>query len=170
MTNAQSSSGQLQRQKNIEADNVLLKVFETGDVSTLNEIIAPDFLNHAGGNDKVGLDCLKAMVKGFHKRVPNVKMEMIRQFADDQYVSDWVRFSGSDGTVIEGMEVTRYANEKAVEHWFFVNSQKPHQKKKYQRKLHQRNLLERKHSLQLITLPSDGWGWADFSSTVEVQQ
>lgn len=130
---AQVSSNQ-QRQKNIEADSVLLNVFATGDVSKLDAIIAPDFINHAG-IDKVGLDSLKAMVKGFHQRVPNVKLEVIRQFADEEYVSDWVRFSGSNGTMVEGMEVTRYANGKAIEHWFFVNNQRPQQTpKKYQAK------------------------------------
>ena len=33
------------RQQNIVADNVLLKAFETGDVSKLDLIIDPEFLN-----------------------------------------------------------------------------------------------------------------------------
>ena len=131
---AQVETNQQQRQKNIEADNILLNAFSTGDVTKLDAVIAADFLNHAG-TDKVGLDSLKAMIRGFHQRVPNVKMEVIRQFADEGYVSDWVRFSGSNGTVIEGMEVTRYANGKAIEHWFFVNNQRPQQTpKKFQAK------------------------------------
>jgi hypothetical protein len=33
---------------NMPADDLLLKAFETGDVTQLDNIIAPDFINHAG--------------------------------------------------------------------------------------------------------------------------
>ncbi len=58
---AQVLTNQQQRQKNIEADNVLLNAFATGDVSKLDTVIAADFLIHAD-TDKVGLDSLKAMI------------------------------------------------------------------------------------------------------------
>ncbi len=113
-----------QRQKNINTDNELLKVFETGNVSTLDSIIAPDFVNHTGMGDRIGIDSLKAMVKSFHSHVNNLKMEVKRQWADDDYVADWIRFTGTNPTlVIEGIEVTRFSNGKAIEHWFFPNSQ-----------------------------------------------
>lgn len=113
-----------QRQRNIAADNVLIRVFETGDVANLDAIIDPAFVNHIGSEDRVGLDNLKTMIQGFHTRMKSVKVELKRQLSDDEYVSDWVRFTGIDpGAVIEGMEVTRFANGKAVEHWFFPNSQ-----------------------------------------------
>ncbi|SDF22426.1 hypothetical protein SAMN05421636_1224 [Pricia antarctica] len=104
---------------NIKADNILMKVFETGDVGKLDNIIATDFVNHAGG-DKLGLDSLKVMVRGFHSNVKNPKMENITQMANDDYVCDWVRFTGNNPViVVESMEVTRYANGFAQEHWFF---------------------------------------------------
>ncbi|MBK8291394.1 MAG: nuclear transport factor 2 family protein [Flammeovirgaceae bacterium] len=118
---AQVSNDQ-SRQKNIDADNILLSVFETGDVSKLDAIIARDFINHAGA-DKIGLDSLKTMVKGFHARMKNVKVEVVRQLADDEYVADWVRFIGENNMVIEGIEMTRYSNGKAKEHWFFPGGQ-----------------------------------------------
>jgi len=117
-----SDSINLKRQQNIDADNVLLKAFETGDVSQLDLVIDPEFLNHAG--EKKGVDSLKMMIRGFHARMNNLKLELKRQLADDEYVFDWVRFinSGPD-IIIEGMEVTRYANGKAIEHWFFPGGQ-----------------------------------------------
>lgn len=118
---AQVSNDQ-SRQKNIDADNILLSVFETGDVSKLDPIIAPDFINHAGA-EKIGLDSLKTMVKGFHARMKNVKVEVVRQLADNEYVADWVRFIGHNNMVIEGIEMTRYSNGKAKEHWFFPGGQ-----------------------------------------------
>jgi predicted SnoaL-like aldol condensation-catalyzing enzyme len=103
------------------ADYTLLQVFETGDVSQLDSIIAPNFINHAGPGDIQGLAAQKAMVQAFHKQVPDVKMEVKRRWADDDYVSDWISYAGA-ATVIEGIELTRYANGKAVEHWFFPSS------------------------------------------------
>ena len=59
------------------------------------------------------------------KRVrTKIKREIKRQLADEEYVADWVHFSGSSLiVVIEGIELTRYANGKAVKHWVFLNSQ-----------------------------------------------
>tara|TARA_R110000796_G_scaffold183498_2_gene299945 strand:+ start:15235 stop:15654 length:420 start_codon:yes stop_codon:yes gene_type:complete len=117
------NKAEAQEQLNIKADNILMKVFETGDVVMLDAIIATDFVNHAE-NDKVGLDSLKQMVKGFHSNVKNLKMEIVTQMANDNYVCDWVRFTGNNPEmVIEGMEVTRYANGLAQEHWFFPKNQ-----------------------------------------------
>lgn len=113
-----------QKQRNLAADRVLIGVFETGDVDKLDAIIDPSFINHAGTGDRVGLDSLKTGVKAFHTLMKSVKVDRKRQLADEEYVSDWIRFIGDDPkAVIEGMEVTRYANGKAVEHWFFPNSQ-----------------------------------------------
>lgn len=123
-TSGPSSTDSSQRQRNLAADKVLLNVFETGDVAKLDAVIDPAFVNHIGSEDRVGLAHLKTMIQGFHARMKSVKVELKRQLSDEEYVSDWVRFTGSDpGAVIEGMEVTRYANGKAVEHWFFPNSQ-----------------------------------------------
>ena len=117
-------TGSSQQQRNLAADKVLIGVFETGDIAKLDAAIDPAFVNHIGLEDRVGLVHLKTMIQGFHARMKSVKVELKRQLSDEEYVSDWVRFTGADpAMVIEGMEVTRYANGKAVEHWFFPNSQ-----------------------------------------------
>ncbi|GAB3551073.1 hypothetical protein GCM10027577_31090 [Spirosoma fluminis] len=113
-----------QRKRNLASDKVLIGVFESGDVDKLDAIIDPAFVNHAATGDRTGLDSLKTGVRRFHARMKTVKVELKRQLSDDEYVSDWVRFLGANpAMVIEGMEVTRYVNGKAVEHWFFPNSQ-----------------------------------------------
>ncbi|WDF81129.1 nuclear transport factor 2 family protein [Mucilaginibacter sp. KACC 22773] len=118
ITSSTSDNKDRERQKNIEADNILINVFETGDVSKLDAVISPDFYNHTG--NQRGIDALKISIGQFHGRMKTVKTELIRQFADDEYVSDWIRYTGSDPVnVIEGMEVTKYLNGKAIEHWFF---------------------------------------------------
>lgn len=51
-------------------------------------------------------------------------MEVITQMSNDDYVADWVQFTGSNPSIsIEGMEVTRYTDGLAREHWFFPKNQ-----------------------------------------------
>jgi predicted SnoaL-like aldol condensation-catalyzing enzyme len=112
---------------NMPADDLLLKAFETGDVTQLDNIIAPDFINHAGG-DQTGAGNLKTMIRGFHNMMGPVEMKILKRWVDGDDICDWVRFSGgSPWQVIEGMEVTRYENGKAAEHWFFPGSQNKNQ-------------------------------------------
>lgn len=119
--NAQSPRDSI-TQKNIAADNQLLKALRTGDVSSLDQIVAPDFFNHTGNHS--GPDSLKSSISGFHVRMKPVSMDLIRQLADDEYVSDWVRYKFTDpNIIIEGIEMTRYRAGKAVEHWFFSYNQ-----------------------------------------------
>lgn len=111
-------------EKNIIADNALLKVFETGDITVLDGIISPKIIIHAADGDKQGIEALKMMVNGFHANFKPTKLELLRRLSDNEYVSDWVRMIGqTPNAVIEGIEMTRYEDGKAVEHWFFPNSQ-----------------------------------------------
>lgn len=104
--------------RNRDANQILLKAFQTGDVSKLDGVVSPDFLNHAG--QKIGIDSLKAGIANFHSRFKPIRMEVKRQLTDGEFFSDWIRYVGSDSTrVIEGIEMTRYADGKAMEHWFF---------------------------------------------------
>lgn len=111
------------QQVNMEADTLLMGVFKTGDVDKLDRIIADDFVNHSRGG-QVGLDSLKLSINGFHLNMKNLKIEVITKMANDDYVSNWVRFTGGNPTVlIEGIEVTRYYDGLAKEHWFFPSLQ-----------------------------------------------
>ena len=111
---------------NIAIDKILLKVFESGDVTPLDGIISPDFINHtAGGDDRIGIENLRTMVRGFHANFKPNKIEIVRQLVDNEYVADWVKFIGENPKmIIEGIEMTRYKDEKAIEHWFFPYSQR----------------------------------------------
>lgn len=120
-------------QKNLDADHAISKAFETGDVSKLDEVVAADVLDHSDMGDKKGIDSLKAMIKWMHDNLKDMKMETKREWADDEYVATWERYYGSnpDGAGgmpkgpydMQGVEVTKYKDGKAVEHWGFMNSQ-----------------------------------------------
>lgn len=110
-------------QRNIAVDNVLLKVFETCDIALLDDIISPEFINHTATRDCIGIENHKTMVQRFHTTFKPQKVEVLRRLSDNEYVSDWVKFINPT-SVIEGIEMTKYQNGKAVEHWFFPNSKR----------------------------------------------
>jgi hypothetical protein len=115
-----TSSGQA----NIARENQLLQVFKTGEAEQLDKLLAPGFVNHAGPGDLTGPAATKGLVQAFHARFHPVKMEVKKQWADADHVSTWIRYTGANpAAIVDGIELTRYANGQAVEYWFFPNSQ-----------------------------------------------
>ena len=121
-----------QEQKNLAASDVVGKSFETGDVKGLDSVIADDFIDHTDRGDKKGKDSLKAMVAFVHSNFKDMKMEKVRDAADGDYVYSWMTYSGTgDGTMgmpkgpykMSAIELTKFKNGKAVEHWSFMDSQ-----------------------------------------------
>lgn len=111
--------------KNQKADDEFLKALQTGVVGNLGQVAAVDFMNHGAGN-KVGPDSLKSSIRSFYSRFKPGKVEVISRTTDGEYFGNWVRFiSLNPAAVIEGIEMTKYSNGKALEHWFFPNNQKP---------------------------------------------
>ncbi len=129
-TSTETAATNLQAQKNLEVNHTVSKAFETGDVSGLDSVISADFVDHTDRGDKKGVDSLKAMVNFVHANFKDMKMETIKEVADDDYVFSWMRYTGtSDGTM--GMpkgpydwnviETTKMRDGKAVEHWSFID-------------------------------------------------
>jgi predicted ester cyclase len=119
-------------QKNIEACNAVNKAIETGDVSKLGDYIAADGVDHAGEKgDVVGLDSIKAELAKIHTMYSNLKMDVIKSLADNDYVFQWMHFSGTCTMPSMGMpagtnvdmspiEVSKFKDGKATEHWTFM--------------------------------------------------
>lgn len=119
-----------QQQKNIEASRTVVKAFETGDVSMIDSVIAEDFVDHTDRGDKIGRDSLKAMVNFVRANFKDMKVETISETADKDYVFHWLRYTGtSDGTGgmpagpydLRVMEISRFRDGKAVEHWGYMD-------------------------------------------------
>ena len=117
-------------QKNLEASRAIGKAFETGNTNVLDSVVADDFLDHTDRGDVRGRDSLKAMVKMVHDNMKDMKSETIKDLADDDYVFSWMRFTGnSDGSMgmppgpydMQSIEVAKFRDGKAVEHWSFVS-------------------------------------------------
>ncbi len=100
--------------KNLEMCNLVNRAIETGDVSMLDRAIAEDAVDHAGMHgDIVGLDSIKAELAKVNKWVPDMKVEVIKEIADDEYVFQWVRFTGTTATAEMGMPLgTKFDDEQ----------------------------------------------------------
>jgi len=116
-------------QKNLDAFHVVSKAFDTGDISQIDSVVASDFRDHRPYGDVIGPDSLKAMIT-MMKNSGTMKSEIKKELADDEYVMAWMRWTGTSNVAMEGMpagpidmngvEVVRFKDGKAVEHWAFM--------------------------------------------------
>jgi predicted SnoaL-like aldol condensation-catalyzing enzyme len=120
--------------KNLEACNAINKMFEAGDWSKAGDYIATDGIDHAGmKGDVVGLDNIKAEFADMDKMMGNFKNEKVKEFADDDYVFQWMKETmtmkvdgmgmkaGSTNTM-DAIEVSKFNKDsKSTDHWTFVS-------------------------------------------------
>ena len=118
--------------KNMETNHAIQKAFETKDFSKMGDYIAEDGVDHAGEKGDVkGLANIKAEMEKMAAYSENDKNEIIRELADDEYVMSWCRYTGTvkmawmglkpgDKIDMKAIEVSKYKDGKAVEHWSFM--------------------------------------------------
>src|SRR5688572_14254150 len=81
-------------QKNLDAFHAVAKAFETGDISQIDSVVASDFRDHRPYGDVMGPDSLKTMIT-MMKNSGTMKSEIKKEFADDEYVMAWIRWTGT---------------------------------------------------------------------------
>jgi predicted SnoaL-like aldol condensation-catalyzing enzyme len=116
--------------KNLDAFHVVDTAFQTGDISRIDSVVASDFVDHTPKGD-YNRDSLKNMIT-IMKNAGTMKSEIKKEFADDEYVMAWMHWTGtSDGSIpdlpagpydMNGIEVVRFKDGKAVEHWAFMDA------------------------------------------------
>lgn len=117
--------------KNLDAFLAVSNAFDTGDISRIDSVVASDFVDHRPTGDVTSADSLKAMISQM-KSAGTMKSEIKKEFADDEYVMAWMRWTGtSNGSVpdfpagpvdMNGVEVVRFRDGKAIEHWAFMDA------------------------------------------------
>lgn len=111
--------------KNLEANANIKKGYVAGDYSKMSDYIADDIVDHSGGKGEViGRDSVIAMMKYYHDLMAVTKFEVVKELADDEYVFSWTKVTGGMGgktTTISNLDVTRFKEGKAVEHWIFMD-------------------------------------------------
>ena len=114
--------------KNLAASQIVTKAFQYGDPSMIDSAVASDFVDHTERGD-MNRDSLKAMIVSVHKEFPDMKTEVIKEVADDEYVFSLMRFTGtSNGQMgmpkgpydMHAVQVVRFKDGKAVEHWEYM--------------------------------------------------
>lgn len=119
-------------EKNLAASGVISKAFETGDISGIDSVVADDFLDHTERGDMKGRDSLKAMIKWVKENMKDAKSEKVREIAEGDFVFSWMHYTGtSDGSMgmppgpysMNAIEVAKFKDGKAVEHWNFMEAQ-----------------------------------------------
>lgn len=123
--------------KNLDNSHAITKMFESGDFSKVGDYIAADGVDHGTfKGDVKGLDSMKAMFNMYAGMMSDMKIETVKELADDDYVIMWLKQSwtakvddpmmhmkaGDHGTM-ESVEVTKHnADGKITDHWGFMSS------------------------------------------------
>lgn len=113
-------------QKNLDAWHVVRMAFANGTPNAIDTVIADDYIDHKSSGDVVGRDSVKANITRTHSNFKDLKMELIKELADNDFGFFWMHFAGSSigtPTVPAGssdmhtIEVVKFQNGKAAEHW-----------------------------------------------------
>ena len=121
--------------KNLAAGEAVAKMFESGDFSKVGDYIAADAVDHTGmnGGEVKGLDSMKAEFSRMGDMMSNMKNEIVKEIADDDYAFQWMKESGTmkvdemgmkAGTAyaFNAIEVSKFnADSKVTDHWSFMN-------------------------------------------------
>ncbi len=120
--------------ENISKAKDIFKGIETGDTTKFTSI-APDAVDHAGPmGEMTGGDSIKATLANIHNHVRDLKIEIMGEAANGDYVYIWSRMSGTalDSTMgfpanqpfnVRGVDLVKFSNGLITEHWGFVDQQ-----------------------------------------------
>ena len=118
--------------KNLAAFDVVSKAFDSGDTGGIDSVVADNFVDHTDRGEVKGRDSLKAMITMMHNTMKGMKTETLNTAASGDYVYGWMHYSGnSDGAMgmppgpydMTSIELVKFNDGKAVEHWAFMQPQ-----------------------------------------------
>ncbi|HTM93209.1 MAG TPA: ester cyclase [Flavisolibacter sp.] len=127
-----NNTGNSGNDKNISTSREIYNGIETGDTTKLSAI-APDALDHAGPyGDVTSGDSIKGMLAQIHNHIRDLKIEIINDVANSDYVYTWNKWTGTalDSSMgftpnqpinTTGVDIVRFRDGKVVEHWGFVD-------------------------------------------------
>jgi predicted ester cyclase len=108
-----------------------VEVFEQGRVAVVDEICAPDMIEHGTPPPGIpqGREGIKAIALALRKGFPDIKYKLDHQIAEGDFVASYVTVSGTHKGEIFGMPATgkraewaeahfvKVVNGKLTEHW-----------------------------------------------------
>jgi predicted SnoaL-like aldol condensation-catalyzing enzyme len=117
---------------NISTSRDIFKGIEAGDTTKLSSIAA-DAVDHAGPyGDVTGADSIKGMLAQIHNHIKDLKIEILNDATSGDYVYVWNKWTGTalDSSMgfspnqpfnTSGVDIIKFRDGKAVEHWGFVD-------------------------------------------------
>jgi predicted SnoaL-like aldol condensation-catalyzing enzyme len=128
-----NASANSQGEKNIMVVHDIYKGIETGDTSKLDGI-ADDGIDHMGpkGTEIKGGDNIKKMLADMHNHMKDLKMEVVAEAANGDYVFVWCHMTGTCTDSSMGMkagmamdsksvDVIKFKDGKATDHWGYLD-------------------------------------------------
>jgi len=116
--------------KNLASSHIVSDAFMSGEPSKIDDAVAAEFVDHTDRGD-MGRDSLKAMITAMKKETGEMKMTLIKEVADDDYVFSEMEFTGtSDGSMgmpkgpydFHAVQVVKFKDGKAIEHWEYTRT------------------------------------------------
>jgi len=108
--------------------------FNPADMDVLDEVFAPDFVNHDTGNPAIqDLEGLKAAVRMFHLAFPDIRATTDALFTDGDYVTKRFTLSGTQQGefngipptgkqfTVQGIDISRVSGGKIHEIWMGID-------------------------------------------------
>jgi predicted ester cyclase len=115
---------------NIEKVRRLLDaVFSRGEYSVIDELVAPEFIEHQNGTQGVGREALRRLVAGLRASFPDLRLQIEDVMAGDETVWVRVRGQGTDTGGVAGrppsgrpieidvIDIVRFRDGLICEHW-----------------------------------------------------
>lgn len=113
------------------SQRIPLEVFEQGRVAVVDEICAPNIIEHGTPPPGIpqGREGIKAIAMALRKGFPDIKFKIDHQIAEGDFVASYVTVSGTHKGEIFGMPATgkhatwaeahfvKVVNGKLTEHW-----------------------------------------------------
>lgn len=121
-------------QKNVDTTHDIIKAIETGD-STKMTAIDPNAIDHAGPNGDVkNGDSIKAMYLDVHNHFKDLKIDVLGDASNGDYVYTWSRMTGTPTDSMmgfpanipidfKGVDILKFSNGKMTEHWGTIDQQ-----------------------------------------------
>ncbi len=123
-----------QAKKNLETMNAIIDAIEAKDLNKLDQYMAADVVDHTAMNGPAtGIENVKKDLEAQLQMSSDMKSEVIKELADDEYVMSWLRFKGTASVDMMGMkkgeafesttiEVAKFNKDnKVTDHWVFMS-------------------------------------------------
>lgn len=96
-----------------------IEVWNSGDLSPLDDLLAEDYIGHVGASDHDGAE-LRNRIVAFRSRLPGVRFTLLEQVVDERRVASWLEmYAEVDGRSMRqrGSNISVIVDGRLSEEW-----------------------------------------------------